>query len=154
MTIDLTPALVQHSQHLLNSFKAFTNQDLIDRTSSLDVQARNLFEAKFVIVSHNTDQDPIFNYAHLLAWAIVVLCIALHVLMNARVGGSALLMSILNWRFRKSDHPALWSVHILEWLSDLRLNQPPNWLRSNSTLIALEAFVLTSLGAAWIIPLY
>lgn len=39
MTIDLTPALVQHSQHLLNSFKAFTNQDLIDRMSSLDVQA-------------------------------------------------------------------------------------------------------------------
>ena len=61
MPIDLTPALVQHSQHLLNSFKAFTNQDLIDRTSSLDVQARNLFEAKFVIVSHKTDQDPIFN---------------------------------------------------------------------------------------------
>ena len=64
MTIDLTPALVQHSQHLLNSFKAFTNQDLIDRTSSLDVQARNLFEAKFVIVSHNTNQDPIFNYGN------------------------------------------------------------------------------------------
>ena len=64
MTIDLPPALVQHSQHLLNSFKAFTNQDLIDRTASLEVQARNLFEAKFVIVSHNTDQDPIFNYGN------------------------------------------------------------------------------------------
>ena len=64
MTIDLTPALVQHSQHLLNSFKAFTNKDLIDRTASLEVQARNLFEAKFVIVSHNTDQDPIFNYGN------------------------------------------------------------------------------------------
>ena len=64
MTIDLTPALVQHSQHLLNSFKAFTNQDLIDRTSSVEVQAQNLFDAKFVIVSHNTDKDPIFNYGN------------------------------------------------------------------------------------------
>ena len=102
----------------------------------------------------NGELDHRWYYAHLLAWAIVVSCIALHVLMNARVGGSALLMSILNWRFRKSDHPALWSVHILEWLLDLRLNRPPNWLRSNFTLIALEVFVMISLGAAWIILLF
>ena len=64
MTIDLTPALVQHSQHLLNSFKALTHQNLIDRTPSPEVQAQNLFKAKFVIVSHNTDQDPLFNYGN------------------------------------------------------------------------------------------
>jgi hypothetical protein len=93
-------------------------------------------------------------YAHLLGWAIVVLCIALHVLMNARVGGSALLMSILNWRFRNQDKPALWYAQISEWLSDLRLNRRVNWLQSNSALIALEVFVLMSLVAAWIIPLF
>jgi Prokaryotic cytochrome b561 len=123
-------------------------------------------------------------YAHLLGWILVVLCIALHVLMNARVGGSALLMSILNWRFRDSpgerlrqrDHPALWYSQISEWLSDLRLHRRANWLRfsfpsalaiayrqvkadatrtpTNSMLIALEVFVLTSLVAAWIIPLF
>ncbi len=102
----------------------------------------------------NGELDYGWYYAHLLSWAIVVLCIALHVLMNARVGGFALLMSILNWRFRRQDNPALWYTHILEWLSDLKLNRPSNWLRSNSTLIPLEVFVLTSLGAAWIIPLF
>ena len=62
--IALDPAFVQHSQHLLNSFKASTHKDLIDRTSSPEVQAQKLFQAKFVIVSHNTEQDPIFNYGN------------------------------------------------------------------------------------------
>ncbi len=64
MIIDLTSALVQHSQHLLNSFKQFTHKDLIDRTASPEVQAHNLFYAKCVVVSHNTDKDPIFNYGN------------------------------------------------------------------------------------------
>jgi MEKHLA domain len=64
MPIDLTPALLQHNQHLLNSFKALTNQDLIDRTSSFEIQASELFYAKFVVVSHDTAPDPIFNYGN------------------------------------------------------------------------------------------
>jgi hypothetical protein len=98
--------------------------------------------------------DHGWYYAHLLSWVIVVLYTALHILMNARVGGSALLMSILNWQFRNKDNPALWYAHISEWLSDLRLNRRANWLQSNYVLIALEVFVLTSLIAAWIIPLF
>jgi hypothetical protein len=100
-------------------------------------------------------------YAHLLGWVVVVLCIALHVLMNARVGGSALLMSMWNWRFRQQDRPALWYSQISAWLSDLR-NRRLNWQRfsfreaspTNSALVALEVLVLTSLVAAWIIPLF
>jgi hypothetical protein len=92
-------------------------------------------------------------YAHLLGWIVVVLCIALHVLMNARVGGSALLMSILNWRFRQQDNPALWYSQISAWLADWR-NRRLNWRRSNSAIVALEVLVLTSLVAAWIIPLF
>lgn len=102
----------------------------------------------------NGELEHGWYYAHLLGWAIVVLCIALHVLMNARVGGSALLMSILNWRFRKQDNPTLWCAHISKWRSDLRLNRRANWLRSSSAIVALEVFVLTSLVAAWIIPLF
>jgi hypothetical protein len=64
MPIDLTPALLQHSQHLLNSFKALTHQDLIDRTASIEIQASNLFYANFVIVSHDSNKDPIFNYGN------------------------------------------------------------------------------------------
>jgi MEKHLA domain len=64
MPIDLTPRLIQHSQYLLNSFKTLTQQDLIDRSGSIEIQAQNLFNANFVIVSHNTELDPIFNYGN------------------------------------------------------------------------------------------
>jgi hypothetical protein len=64
MSIELTPALLQHSQYLLNSFKTLTHQDLIDRSVPIEVQAQNLFSANFVIVSHNTAPDPIFNYGN------------------------------------------------------------------------------------------
>ncbi len=67
MPIDLTPELIQHSQYLLNSFKTLTGQELSDRTPSIEVQAQNLFDANFVIVSHNTEADPIFNYGNQVA---------------------------------------------------------------------------------------
>ncbi len=62
--MSIAPALINHSQHLLNSFKALTHQELIDRSTPIEVQAQNLFNANFVIVSHNTAKDPIFNYGN------------------------------------------------------------------------------------------
>lgn len=64
MPIALTPALIQHSQHLLNSFKTRTGQELFDRSSPIEVQAKQLFKANFVVVSHNTEIDPVFNYGN------------------------------------------------------------------------------------------
>jgi hypothetical protein len=64
MTITMTPATIQHSQHLLNSFKKLVGRDLIDRTSEIEIQALDLFNAKFVVVSHDTHRDPIFNYGN------------------------------------------------------------------------------------------
>ncbi len=64
MSILLTASVIEHSQHLLNSFKALTGNDLIDRTLSIEIQANNLFHANFVIVSHDTQPDPVFNYGN------------------------------------------------------------------------------------------
>jgi hypothetical protein len=55
---------IEHCQNLLNSFKALTGHDLIDRSPSIEIQANNLFNANFVMVSHNTQPDPIFNYGN------------------------------------------------------------------------------------------
>lgn len=88
-------------------------------------------------------------YAHLIGWVIMVVCIALHVLMNARVGGLPFLLSMLNWRFRAKDSPILWSAHISAWWS-MQLNKGI-WVQSASVLIVLEVVVLGSILAAWII---
>ena len=64
MSVVLTAALIEHCQHLLNSFKTLTGHDLTDRTPSIETQAKNLFNANFVLVSHDTQPDPIFNYGN------------------------------------------------------------------------------------------
>ncbi|MGQ4646177.1 cytochrome b/b6 domain-containing protein [Lyngbya aestuarii] len=92
-------------------------------------------------------------YAHLISWVIMVICIALHLLMSARVGGLSLLQSILDWRFRSQDSPARWSKHISDWWYSFRLASVKTWWQSASTLRVLEVFVLVSIAAAWIISL-
>jgi hypothetical protein len=63
-SIVFTASLIEHCQQLLNSFKALTGDDLIDRNPSIEIQAKNLSYANFVIVSHDTESDPIFNYGN------------------------------------------------------------------------------------------
>lgn len=62
--IDFTPAILQHTQYLLNSFKKLSGQELIDRSGSLEEQAERLFYSSHVVVSHDTEKDPIFNYGN------------------------------------------------------------------------------------------
>ncbi len=98
----------------------------------------------------NGELDHFWYYAHLGSWLIMVVCIALHLLMNAKVGGLPLLLSMLNWRFRAKDSPALWSTNIGAWWS-LPLAVKLNWLQSASFL---EVFVLISIVVAWIVSLF
>ncbi|PPS45921.1 cytochrome b/b6 domain-containing protein [Chroococcidiopsis sp. TS-821] len=93
-------------------------------------------------------------YAHLIAWVVMVSAIALHLLMNARVGGVPLLLSMLNWRFRDKDSPRLWANHLTQWWSSVQRGSWSNWFPSASILTILEWAILVSIAAAWIIPLF
>lgn len=90
--------------------------------------------------------------AHLVAWLILVIAIALHLLMSIKVGGVSLVLSMLNWRFRSQDSPALWREHLLHWRNNFRLTLVKRWL-SFSLLKILEILVLMTLALAWIISL-
>ncbi|MCX7593536.1 MAG: MEKHLA domain-containing protein [Fischerella sp.] len=57
-------AIVIHSLRLLHSFHYWTGDFLLDVSGSPQEIARVLFEAPFVLVSHGTEADPIFNYAN------------------------------------------------------------------------------------------
>lgn len=94
-------------------------------------------------------------YVHLISWVIMVVAIALHLLMNAKVGGVPLLVSMFHWRFRDRDSPALWSAHLSQWWLNFRQGSWLNWFQSSPrTLVFLELIILTSIAAAWIIPLF
>ncbi|MBD1846438.1 cytochrome b/b6 domain-containing protein [Cyanobacteria bacterium FACHB-63] len=45
---------------------------------------------------------------HLTAWATMLVCLALHLLMSAKVGGVPLLLSMSSLKVRSDDHPKLW----------------------------------------------
>ena len=61
------PAVVRWSQLLLDSYRHWTRRELLERTGSPEEQARALFAAPFVVVSHGTEPDPIMNYGNRLA---------------------------------------------------------------------------------------
>ena len=93
-------------------------------------------------------------YAHLVGWVMMVGAIALHLLMNAKVGGAPLLLSMLHWEFRDKDSPKLWSAHLSQWWSSLKKGSWANWFQKPRTLVVLEMAILLSIIAAWIIPLF
>lgn len=61
------PRIVEWSRLLLDSYRYWIGKDLIERTSDTQQQARMLFEASFVVVSHGVEPDPILNYGNQIA---------------------------------------------------------------------------------------
>jgi hypothetical protein len=60
--------LVEHAKKLVESFLFVTGKPLIDITTNRNIY-QALYEAPFCLMSHNTDSDPIFNYANKAAQA-------------------------------------------------------------------------------------
>jgi len=56
--------LEQHVMRLLHSFNHSTGKSLSVPSLPMMEQARRLFYAPFVVLSHNTDADPLLNYAN------------------------------------------------------------------------------------------
>jgi hypothetical protein len=56
--------LAEWSQWLLDSYRHWIGSELIQRAGDAKQQARTLFEAPFVVVSHSVELDPILNYGN------------------------------------------------------------------------------------------
>ena len=61
------PAVIRWNQLLLDSFRRWLGRDLIERKGSPEEQARALYHAPFVIVSHGMEADPILKYGNRIA---------------------------------------------------------------------------------------
>ncbi len=60
----------QHQDHvetLLRSFRHWTGHEFITPAASPEETARLLFLAPFAVLSHGTEEDPIFNYGNAVA---------------------------------------------------------------------------------------
>jgi hypothetical protein len=64
------PEWLARAQLLLDSFARHLGRELIKRDGTPAEQARRLFEAPFVVVSHGTEEDPLLNYGNATALAL------------------------------------------------------------------------------------
>lgn len=58
------PAIVEHCNLLINSYRKLVNKDLIPISDNALENSFQLFHAPFILVSHGIEKDPIFNYAN------------------------------------------------------------------------------------------
>jgi hypothetical protein len=63
-------AVIQQSQRLWYSFQHWTGRSLFETQGAAVELAQQMFEAPFVLISHGTEPDPIFNYANRQASAL------------------------------------------------------------------------------------
>ncbi len=61
--------LAEHAALLIRSYRLRTGRDLLDPGLASPEAARTLYQAGFVVLSHNTAVDPLFTYANLAAQA-------------------------------------------------------------------------------------
>ena len=61
------PSIIHWNQLLLNSFHRWLGRELIERKGAPEEQARALYHAPFVVVSHGMEPDPILNYGNKVA---------------------------------------------------------------------------------------
>lgn len=62
----LAPPTIAHVSLLLDSYRRLVGRDLLPDWEGLssEERARRLFDAPFMVVSHGTEEDPIFNYGN------------------------------------------------------------------------------------------
>jgi hypothetical protein len=67
LTIYETPNIIAWTQSLLDSYYTLVGKQLIPRKNNPMIEAKEVFLAPFVVVSHGTETDPIFNYGNQIA---------------------------------------------------------------------------------------
>ena len=60
----------EHARLLLDSYSRWTGKELVLTSAAEADRYRALYHAPFAVVSHNTNADPIFNYANRTAQAL------------------------------------------------------------------------------------
>ncbi len=76
---------------------------------------------------------------HLIAWVLMIVAIAMHLLMSAKVGGFPLLLSIYNWKIRPEDMPN-------SWFKGFKIKP------SSKILLIFEILVISGIAIAFVLP--
>jgi hypothetical protein len=78
---------------------------------------------------------------HLISWVLMIVGIAMHLLMSAKVGGLPLLLSIYNWKVRAEDMPN-------SWFKGFQIKP------SSTILLIFEILVIGGIAIAFVLPAF
>jgi hypothetical protein len=81
--------LADHARLLLESYRRLTGKELVPAGEPV-LRAKVRYESDFVVVSHDTQADPVFNYANLAAQALFKLDWAHFVALPSRLSAEPL----------------------------------------------------------------
>ncbi len=56
--------IIRHTQNLMRSYQHWTGQALFDLSVTPEDLTQLVFDAPFVVISHGTESDPIYNYGN------------------------------------------------------------------------------------------
>ncbi len=76
--------VIAHCRLLADSYSYWMQQPLVDSIQDDTQLAKSLYEAPFVLVSHGTERDPVFNYANECAQSLWKLSWAQFTMMPSR----------------------------------------------------------------------
>ncbi|MEL6605441.1 MAG: cytochrome b/b6 domain-containing protein [Cyanobacteria bacterium J06614_10] len=91
--------------------------------------------------------------AHVVSWVVMLGAIALHGLLNARLGGLSLLLSMWHTKVRATDSPRRWPGQIMLWWAEAR---QMSWLERWHAFMGLPRLALAIFGVlllAWVLSL-
>jgi len=57
-------SVAEHVDLLLKSYKKWTGNELIELKGGPEDKAQHIYDAPFALVSHDTQDDPVFNFAN------------------------------------------------------------------------------------------
>ncbi len=89
----------------------------------------------------NEELNHVWYIGHLISWLLMIVSIAMHLLMSAKVGGLPLLLSIYNWKVRAEDMPK-------SWFKGFQLKP------SSTVLLIFEILVIVGIAIAFVLPAF
>ena len=93
--------------------------------------------------------DHLWYTLHLISWVMVFGCLAIHLLMSARIGGMPLLLSMVDLKYRFGDRPSLLLQNLRLWFVPKQAVAFLKIHRSQHNIILLGTELLVAIGIAF-----
>ena len=99
----------------------------------------------------NGELNHFWYLAHLLSWMIMIVSLASHLLISAKIGGIPFFLSMFHRFYNPEDSPQQWKNYLINYTQNFKLSWIKHWWQGTFWIKWLELLIWVSLGTAWIV---